>query len=114
MMFGVSVDGQSWRAYLSIMSERDMLQIISAVIFANLLTGWWVWSVWKITRNERAGVPADRGPFVFLIGGIVVPMIAALGVYLSDGKPGISNICTATEPPPQASQADQLLQKWSQ
>ena len=109
---GVPVDGPLRHAYLSIMSERDMLQIISAVLFANLLTGWWIWSMWKITRNERNGIPADRGPFVFLIGGIMVPMIAAFGVYLSNGKSGIANICT--EPAAISQAADELLQKWSQ
>ena len=57
------------------------LQVMAAVIAANMLSIWWGYSMWRITRNEKAGIEPHRGPFIYLVGCIVPPMIGALGAY---------------------------------
>lgn len=63
------------------MDILDWMGAVSAVLFGNLLTFWWGYSVWRITRNEKSGVDPSRGPFIYLVGGIVPPVVAAVGVY---------------------------------
>ena len=57
------------------------LQVMAAVIAANMLSIWWGYSVWKITKNEKAGIEPHRGPFIYLIGGAIPPLVMALGAY---------------------------------
>lgn len=58
------------------------LQIMSAVLAANALSLWWGFSMWKITRNEKAGVKPSKGPAIYLVGAIVPISLAGIGVYL--------------------------------
>jgi hypothetical protein len=57
------------------------LQVIAAVVAANALTLWWAYSVWRINNNEKAGIEPHRGPFIYLVGGAVPPLVMALGAY---------------------------------
>lgn len=63
------------------MTGLYFLQVIAAVVAANALSLWWGYSVWKITKNEKSGIEPHRGPFIYLIGAAVPPLIGALGAY---------------------------------
>lgn len=64
------------------MDAFEWLKIVSAVLVGNALSLWWGYSMYRITRNEQAGIEPSRGPVIYLIGGIVPPLIGAAGGYL--------------------------------
>ena len=51
------------------------IQIVGAVIVANVLTAWFCYSAWRVTRNENMGIKPSRGPFVYLLGMMVPPLL---------------------------------------
>lgn len=63
------------------MDASEWLKVVSAVLVGNLLTVWWCYSMWRITGNEKKGIDPSRGPFIYLIGVIVPPLVGALGAY---------------------------------
>lgn len=63
------------------MSGLELLQIVSGVVFGNALTGWWIYSAWRVTKAEKIGKKPSEAPFIALIGMIVPPLIAGLGAW---------------------------------
>lgn len=63
------------------------LSIVSAVFAGNVLTFAWGYFFWLCRQNERAGKDsyADIPVLVSFVCGIVPPLVAALGVYLTVG-----------------------------
>lgn len=64
------------------MSQEDFISVVSAVLAANLLTGWAVYAVWHINKMDKAGAHPSKAPWVVLLGFIVPALVAAFGAYL--------------------------------
>jgi hypothetical protein len=57
------------------------LQVISAVIIANLLSFGWLYFAWRVTRQEReTGTHEGLPTWVYLLGA-AAPLVAAGGAY---------------------------------
>lgn len=64
------------------MTAYDWVKVISAVLVANALTGWFLYCAYRVTRNEKAGTVPSRGPIIYLIGLIIPLAIAGFGAYI--------------------------------
>lgn len=56
--------------------------MIGAVVTANLLTLWFVYSAWKVTKIERLGFKPKDAPWHVLLGMIVPLAIAGFTAYM--------------------------------
>ena len=56
-------------------------QIVAAVLVGNVLTAWWLHSMWKISKVEKTGLDASHAPWGALIGAIIPPLAAAAALY---------------------------------
>lgn len=60
------------------MQEIELVQIVAAVVGGNVLTGVWVYFLWRASKVEDA---ADL-PFSVISTGIIPPLVTAFGTYL--------------------------------
>ena len=56
-------------------------QIVAAVLCGNVLSLWWGYSLWRINKNEQAGIEPHKGPMIYLIGAAVPPLAGASALY---------------------------------
>jgi len=67
-----------WGLLLDIL---EWAQIVSAVLFGNMLTGWFGHSLWTVSKVEKSGLDASHAPWGALMGLICPPLAAAAALY---------------------------------
>ena len=61
----------------------DLFQIMAAVLFANGLTLWFGYGAWTVSKIERNGGKRESAPWPALLGLIIPPILAGIGVWIS-------------------------------
>jgi len=64
------------------MDTQNWFQILTAVLAANALTLWFVYSIWIVSKVEKTGQKASAAPWSALLGITIPPLLMALGGYL--------------------------------